>query len=81
MTILITGATGSLGKVIVDRLIKEFGKSNPHLNEKLILLGHSEKRADSLRVLHGIPVFVGDIQSKTIETLHAFGPVFFFVPS
>lgn len=64
MATLITGATGFLGQAIVDRLLQDSEKHDSASNPKLVLLGHSEKRADVLRRLHGMPVFVGDIQNE-----------------
>tara|TARA_Y100001970_G_scaffold293350_1_gene439596 strand:- start:2197 stop:3027 length:831 start_codon:yes stop_codon:yes gene_type:complete len=60
MNYLITGAPGFLGNEIVDSILN----SNSKNNDELILLGHSEKRADKLSRKHGIPVFVGDIQDS-----------------
>lgn len=63
MKTLITGATGYLGSIIVQNLFTKSG-SEEETRKNLILLGHSEKRADTLRRLHGVKVYVGDIKDE-----------------
>jgi len=62
MTTLITGASGFLGRKIVDCILNNTDYQNL-LADGLILLGHSEKRADFLQRETGIPVYVGDISN------------------
>ena len=62
MTTLITGASGFLGRRIVD-LILNSDEYQDLASEGLVLLGHSEKRADFLRRKTDIPVFIGDISN------------------
>jgi len=63
MTTLITGASGFLGRKIVDCILNNTDYQNL-LADGLILLGHSEKRADFLMRETGIPVYVGDISDS-----------------
>ena len=62
MATLITGASGFLGRKIVDCILNDADYQSL-LADGLILLGHSEKRADFLRRETGIPVYVGDISN------------------
>ena len=67
MNYLITGAAGFLGSEIVERLTSDNNLKN---KDQLILLGHSEKRADILSRKYNIPVFIGDIKdSSFLETV------------
>ena len=62
MSILITGATGFLGRSIVKRYVST--------ENDLILLGHSEKRSDEVRRNFGLEVHIGDIKDRNfIENL------------
>ena len=60
MKLLLTGATGFLGNSILRRIHTE--PYNSKWLDKLVLLGHSEKRADEVRREYNLPVYIGDIK-------------------
>ena len=63
MRTLITGATGYLGKELVETIAKE-SPSDFSINDNLVLLGHSEKRADELGRKHNTKVHIGEISDS-----------------
>ena len=71
MAILITGATGFLGRALVER----YGQDNSEdwIKSNLVLLGHSEKRADFLRRKYNTKVFVGDVGIVCVHCLNSLG--------
>ncbi len=61
MKLLLTGATGFLGNSILQRINSE---PDNKWKDNLVLLGHSEKRADEVRREYNLPVYIGDIKDN-----------------
>ena len=61
MKLLLTGATGFLGNSILQRILSE---PDNIWKDNMVLLGHSEKRADEVRREYNLPVYIGDIKDN-----------------
>ena len=64
MKTLITGASGYFGRALVHRLTNGDCPAGWDPNE-LVLLGHSEQKADELMRSHMLPVYIGDISRRS----------------